>query len=198
MRRNKKESWLSTKNMVSLFFIMLMATSILAIWQGAGSDPNGLEPYNGYDIVIEGSSYSIESDIGEVRGYTYPSYLETITLEDWQLASFQEAGIVVILFDPTDEAISYIDVLRSHLASRDLYGLGKQAGFAITQESDDYLYDVMDCTTAPAGTLYLRTTAAATTQIYLEDNCLVLEGASGQDLVYAKDRLVYTLYGIMG
>jgi hypothetical protein len=196
MQRKKNESWFSTKNVVSLFFIMLMATSILAIWQGS-TDPNALDPYNGHKISIEGDSYVIKTDLGEVNGYTYPSYLETITLEPWQLATLQGADSIVILFDPQDEYIAYIDVLRSHLGSYDLYQLGTLVSFAITQEDEAYPYDLLDCTTAPIGTLYFRTVEFSQTQIYNEDNCLVLEGATGQDLVYAKDRLVYTLYEIM-
>jgi hypothetical protein len=197
MRRNKKQSWFSTKNVVSLFFILLMATSILAIWQGSGADSSGLEPYNDHDVTIKGSSYLIETDYGDVKGYTYPSYLETIDLEAWQIARIRNVNSVVVLFDPDDVGISYVDVLRSHLASSDLANLGIMVSFAITDKHEAYAYEVMDCVSVPEGTLYLRTTELAQTQIYMQDNCLVLEGATGQDLVYAKDRLVYTLYGVM-
>ncbi len=197
MRIKKKQSIFSTRNIVSLFFVLLMATSILAIWQGGSSDVNTLQSYNGFDIIIDGSTYLIETPLGDVHGYTYPEYIESIELDEWQLAAIQQSSHITILFDPTDNYISYIDVLRSHLASRDLASLGKTISFAMTEENNAYPYKQLNCSSAPEGTLYLHTMPETTTHIFIDNNCLVLEGATGQDLVYAKDRFVYSLYGIM-
>jgi hypothetical protein len=197
MMKKKTNTIFSMKNVLSLFFVLLMATSIFAIWQGGSSGDSGLEPYKKHAITIDGSGLVIESAYGNVYGYTYPSELESIGVDTAFLEAVLASDEIVVLFDPDDAAIDYIDTLRSQLALRDVIGLGKTTRFAITTESDVYAYDVLDCTTVPIVLVYMHTVENAVSQIYQQGNCLVLEAGSSQDLVRVKDRFVYTSYDIM-
>lgn len=183
------------RNVVSFFIIFLMVSSILAIWQGSSSP--SIPAYNGNKVTLEGNLYAIKSDIGTAYGYTYPSSLENIPLDSVFLKAVSSASELMILFDPNDENIAYVDILRSELAQRDLLVLKKSVGFSVTTNSSLYHYPVFNCTTIPYVTLYLRTRNGTSTQLSHEGNCLLLEATTGQDLVQVKDRFVYTLYGIM-
>jgi len=173
-----------------------MASSILAIWNGS-DDSSSLPDYNGHKIKLDGNYYVIKTDYGDVYGYTYPSYLETIEFVKSLSNAINPAGEIIILFDPDDEYINYIELFRSELAQRDLYNLGKTASFAITKENDEYSFPVLDCESAPVATIYLRTINLTTSHIYQEGNCIILEGESGLNLARVKDRFVYTLYKVM-
>ena len=56
-----------------------MVSSILAIWQGSGQ--GDIPDYNGHEISLEKNKYKIESDYGDVFGYTHPSSLEGYALD---------------------------------------------------------------------------------------------------------------------
>lgn len=183
------------RNVVSFFIIFLMVSSILAIWQGSSSPP--IPAYNGDKVTLEGNLYAIKSDRGTAYGYTYPSSLENIPVDSVFLKAVSSASELMILFDPNDEDIAYVDILRSELAQRDLPILKKSMGFGLTTNSSLYSYPVYNCTTVPFVTLFLRTVNGTVAQLSQEGNCLVLEAATGQELIQAKDRLVYTLYGVM-
>lgn len=192
--RQEENKFLSKRNVVSFFIIFLMVSSILAIWQGSTSS---IPSYNGYKVTPDGNFYAIKSDIGTVYGYTYPSSLESIPVDSVFLHAVLSASELMILFDPADASIEYIDLLRSELAQRDLPALKKSTGFGLTMNSSVYPYPVFNCTTISFVALFLRTANETTAQLYQEGNCLVLEAATGQELVQVKDRFVYTMYGIM-
>ncbi len=194
MLQEEKNKILSKRNVVSFFIIFLMVSSILAIWQGSTSS---IPSYNGHKVILEGNVYAIKSDVGTAYGYTYPSSLESIPVDSVFLATVSSTSEFIILFDPEDPSIKYIDLLRSELAQRDLPTLKKSVGFGVTMNSSLYPYPVFNCTTIPFMTLFLRTANGTITQLYQDGNCLVLEAPIGQELVQVKDRFVYTLYGIM-
>jgi len=186
----------SKKNIMGMIIVFLMVFSVLGIWQGSD---NGMPDYNEFKITQKDNKYEIKTDKGTVQGYTYPGYLEGISLDTTLSAyvSLLYSPYVTILFDPADPALAYVEVLRMELAQTDLSPLGKSVAFAVTQANDTYQYPVANCSsTAPI--IYIHTTNTTTTaQIYQDENCLVLEALTWKDLITLKDRLVYTLYGVM-
>ncbi len=194
MKEEKK--LFSKKNIMGMVIVFLMIFSVLGIWQGSDT---GMPDYNGFKVKQESNKYSIKTDRGTVQGYTYPGYLEGISLDTTHPAyiSLFYSPYVTILFDPADPALPYIEVLRMELAQEDLPLLSKFAAFAITQTNGTYQYPVANCSsTAPI--IYIHTTNTTTfAHIYQDQNCLVLESLTWRDLITLKDRLVYTLSGVM-
>lgn len=194
------KDFFSKKNIVSLFIIIVMVSSILAIWQGA-SDSNQVSKYNGYSIRILNEKYQIETDTANVYGYTYPSFLEYIPLDKGYVNYLLSSDTVFILFEPADENIAVIEVLRSELAQQDFYILGKMVNFGLITANETYNYPVLSCSNITQPALYLHTiniTLNITpSRIYQEQGCIVLEASTWQELLQLKDRLVYTMYGVM-
>ncbi len=185
----------SKKNIMGMVIIFLMVFSVLGMWQGSD---DSLPKYNGFKVTQKDNKYEIKTEKGTISGYTYPSYLEHIYLDTKMPAyvSIYYSPAVVVLFDPTDKALPYIEVLRMELA-QELPLLAKTVSYGITQANETYSYTVVNCSsTTPV--VFLRTSNTTnTTQIYEQENCLVLEAMNKEDLVGLKDRLVYTLYGVM-
>jgi hypothetical protein len=192
---NEEKKFFSKKNIMGMIIVFLMVFSVLGIWQGSS---DALPKYNGLKVTQNDNQYSIKTDKGIITGYVYPSYLEYISLDTTMPAYIfvEYSPSIVVLFDPTDKALSYIEVLRMELAQQ-LPLLGKTVSYGITQVNETYSYPVVNCSsTTPV--IFLKTSAATnTSHIYGEENCLVLEAESKEDLISLRDRLLYTLFGVM-
>ena len=198
IRKKQEHKIFNKRNSISFFIAMIMVSSILAIWQGSG-DPNTQPDYNGHKVTFDKTKYKIKTDNGYAFGYTYPSSLETYSLDLGMISYLRSSDTVAILFDPADSALRYIEVLRYDLAEDDLPGLGITPGFVITQTNETYSYPVTSCLNTTYPTIYLmtdNTTSSGT--IYQDVGCVVLSAPDWQELVRLKDRLVYGLYGVMG
>ncbi len=195
-QKKDENTFFTKKNIMSLIIVFLMISSVLAIWQGS-QDPNELPSYNDNDIFLEDNKYRIETAYGNIYGYFYPTVLESIALEQTLVTFIFSSPTIIVLFDPTDPHISYIEVLRRDLAFDDLPLLGKTVSFGITEVNEIYPYTVVQCATTSEPTLYLRTDNTTTLKIYQDAGCVVLEASSWEELVQLKDRFVYTIFGVM-
>ncbi|MEK6868019.1 MAG: hypothetical protein AABX98_04300 [Nanoarchaeota archaeon] len=197
LKKKEEKGFFSKKNIMSLIIVFIMVSSILAIWQGS-QDPNEVPSYNDYDVSLDDTrTYRIDSDYGDVYGYSYPTALESIALDPAFVQYLLSSSSIVVLFDPIDPMLPYVEVLRKELAREDLSLFSKTASFGITQANESYSYPVVSCATTIEPTLFLRTDNMTTTRIYQDTGCIVLEAQTWEELVYLKDRVVYTLAGIM-
>ena len=197
MIKKKEEGFWTRKNIMSLIIVFLMISSVLAIWQGTQSSSDTIEPYNDHDISFTDEGFFIESDYGDIHGYSYPSSLEALSFDRALVSYLSSSSQVVILFDPEDSALEYIEILRSDLAGDDFPALLQEASFALTANSSLYSYPVLDCASTPLPTLFIHTANVTSPRIYQEVGCVVLEAVRWEDLFKLKDRVVYTLAGIM-
>ena len=198
MIKKKEEGFWTRKNIMSLIIVFLMISSVLAIWQGSqSSSSNTIEPYNDHDITFSDEGFFIASDYGDIHGYSYPSSLEAISFDAALVSYLRSSSQIVVLFDPEDTALEYVEILRSDLAVDDFPALAQEATFALTTNSSLYSYPVLDCTSTPLPTLFIRTANVTSPQIYQDQGCVVLEAARWEDLFKLKDRVVYTLADIM-
>ena len=197
MIKKKEEGFWTRKNIMSLIIVFLMISSVLAIWQGTQSSSDTIEPYNDHDITFTDEGFFIESDYGDIHGYNYPSSLEALSFDSALVSYLGSSSQVVVLFDPEDSALEYIEILRSNLAVDDFPAFGQEASFAITTNSSQYSYPVLDCASTPLPTLFIHTANVTSPRIYQEEGCVVLEAARGDDLFKLKDRIVYTLADVM-
>jgi hypothetical protein len=196
VKKKEEQRFFSKKNIMSLIIVFLMVSSILAIWQGS-QDSNALPSYNDHDVSLDGDKYKIESDYGAIYGYSYPTALESIALDPAFVQYLSSSSNILLLFDPVDPLLPYIEVLRKELALEDLPLFSKTASFGITDVDDSYSYPIVSCATTTEPALFLQTDNMTTTRIYQDGGCIVLQAQTWQELVYLKDRVVYTLAGIM-
>ncbi len=198
MIKKKYEGFWSKKNIMSLIIVFLMISSVLAIWQGSqSSSSNTIEPYNDHDITFTDEGFFIESDYGDIQGYSYPSSLEAISFDAALVQYLRSSSQVIVLFDPNDSNLEYVEILRSDFAVDDFPALVQEVSFALTTNSSLYSYPVLDCASTPLPTLYIHTANVTSPRIYQDSGCVVLEAARWEDLFKLKDRVVYTLAGIM-
>ena len=175
MIKKKEEGFWTRKNIMSLIIVFLMISSVLAIWQGSqSSSSNTIEPYNDHDITFTDEGFFIESDYGDIHGYSYPSSLEALSFDRALVSYLGSSSQVVVLFDPEDTALEYVEILRSDLAVDDFPALAQEATFALTMNSSLYSYPVLDCASTPLPTLFIHTANVTSPQIYQDQGCVFL------------------------
>ncbi len=196
MRKKKKESWFCKKNIVGLFFIVIMVFSVLGLWQG-GSTPT--VSYNDYKFKMDGNYYTTKIDNHEVSFHYMPESVEDIELDQEVVDLLNNAGIIYVLFNPNDKLIETIEVVRMEMAIGDFPTLlNKQVLMVLSEESDLYPnLDVLSCANATTTSPMINFRYSNVSQIFMEGSCVVIEASSHLDLYAYKDRLLYGLYGVI-
>ena len=180
------------KNKLNIIFVgtilFLMVFSIFAVKLFGGNNDQDTEKtdYNGFEVVNKGNYWSVIANNIEY-GFEYPpqelEHISSLNLKNEPLS-----GKVYILFDPeiTTQNSQEVLRLRQFLSSK-----GVLVSLACTKEEGCGDIPIMDCRNSNKA-VYLRKTN--TTQIFKEDNCIVLEYASGEEIKVINK----FMYGILG
>lgn len=195
--RPQKQSFFNKRNVMGLFIIFLMVSSILAIWQG-GTDTPELPQYNTYTFSIRGEYILTEIEGNEVTFRYHPQDLERISVGDDTRAWLKRAVRYHITFDPEDAWVQYIDILRMDIAANNfLEKFNRQFSDATTQPSTVYTLPLITCQNATDTQPVLYFKKSNITTLTREGNCLLVEAATPEDLLKAKDVLIYMITGVI-
>jgi hypothetical protein len=197
MRKNRdnKKRW--TVILVAGFIVFSMVISIFAIVldNQSGGTPN----YNKNSFVATDYGFKTKIDGKYMDFYYHPIELERIVMDENTAKLFRESSGVAFIFNPNDNAsnnLQYVDAFRFDLR---LQMRENPIFFGITQESDKYDLPIIDCLNATINFPFVLMNFSSETGFYpSEDNpyCIILNGKF-MELMAAKDRFVYTYYGVM-
>lgn len=183
-----KETLFNKKTLISFFVAFLMVSSILAIWQG---DPSVVSTFNSHNFKIEGDYYTTK--VNRERAYFH--YLpESTTIKKSEIPYMNElkqASIWTILFNPQDENVAVIDLIRSEIEQQDKTILKKEITYGKLPE--------ISCAVENEGTgtrmIIFRT--GEEHGVAREENCIVLEARTANDLLLLKDTVLYYMFEII-
>lgn len=184
-------------NFVGWLIIILMISSVFGVMFYGFSNPQGSYKYNGHTLKVVENNYVTEIDGKQLTFYFLPENVENLNFSE-DIKAKLSSPILTILFDPEDENIEYMDLLRFELIELSSSEAIKTYFLpAMTKESDIYNLPIMSCddATATQPTLYFLT--GNSTKIYQDNNCIIFQGTYGTDIVRLRDRLLYQLSGIM-
>jgi len=195
---DNKKRW--TVIIVSALIVFSMVFSIFAIM--IDNQDQSLS-YNKYKFLMTSTGYKTKISGNYMEFYYYPTDLERINISDNMMYFIKSSQGFAFIFDPNDtttDNLQYIDVLRYDAQMQ----FNKSVYFGITQESEKYALPIVSCANASSEFpfIMINTTAGAnngtTAFTVSEENpyCFVMN-ARLKDLLAAKDRIVYTYYGIM-
>lgn len=191
-REKKKQTFWNKKNIVSLFIVLIMISSLLALYKGS---QNYVGEYNDYKFMMENSMFSTKIDGEKVYFFSMPEQTLHINISEDIKEELKYASTINVLFSPYDLNIEVIEVIRRSLALDDLPVTGKSATFSISEYNETYeMLPMYSCENVTLTTLFLKTENE--TSIYKQDKCIVLAGQDQVDLLYMRDRLLYSMYGI--
>lgn len=196
-KKDDKKKW--TIIIVSAFIVFSMIISIFAIL--VDNQDSGTPDYNKHSFVTTTTGFKTKIAGNYINFDYYPSDIENINISSNIISTFTQSVGVAFVFDPNDnitENLQYIDLLRYDLQSQ----LNKTVYFGITTNSSAYTLPVVSCDNATAAFpfIMINTTDNIDGTYYsvsnANPNCIIMN-ARLKDLLAAKDRLVYTYYGIM-
>jgi len=192
-RKNKKK-W--TVILVSSFIVFSMVISIFGIV--VDNQSNGIPDYNKHSFTASTNGYKTKINGTYMEFYNYPTELESIPLSSDIITLLKNSSGIAFVFDPQDnitDNLVYIDIIRYELEKQ----IDKPSYFGITQESDKYTLPIVSCANATSTFPFIVINSSITAEFYISaenPNCIIMN-AKLRELLSAKDRLIYTYYGIM-
>jgi hypothetical protein len=205
-KHENKKNWGAIA--IAIFFIFSMVVGIFAVVM---DNPNGVPNYNGYSFKVlttnsvTGATYKTKINKEYIDFNYYPGDLESIKLDPSiasQLKGMAGLGLVFNPYQNNSYDLAYIDLMRYELQMQ----IDKTIYFGITNASANFTsLPIVNCSVAtPQYPLIIIDTNVnysimnRETFTVSKDNpsCILLNAKLG-DLIAAKDRLVYSYYGVM-
>lgn len=198
-KQSKDYSWA-----FAAFIMLLMIGSIFGFISYYGMEnSNSIEDYNGFKIINQDNRWIVNLDEKTLDFYNHPQQLEHIGVEPAIVNELLDNNPVFVTFDPNENMLSFIDQIRLDLS------LSINAIGGIANESLEYpnlekitCNDTIGVFTQGNVTqqyerniIYLK--YGDNNSINLDKGCVIIEANNAQDFAELKDRLVYTLFGIM-
>ena len=186
-KKNKMGIW------VVVFIALLMLTSTIGYVFKGGSK----EKYNDFSFsrTDDGRWYTKINGKQLVFNY-FPSDIEDINLSAEIIDKIKGTRMIYFTHDPENryrEDIAMVnlelaDVLWNNFKVYAMNGLTKNNTFNIP---------IISCTNATITAPVIYFKESNQTQIYLNNNCIVLSGKTGIDFLALKERLIYELFDVI-
>lgn len=199
MKKHKSSGKKLSVILVTGFIVFSMVISIFAIVLDNPSQD--VPSYNKYSFAYTNNNgYKTKINDKYMEFYYYPADLERINLSNEIMTKIKSSGSIAFVFDPNDnrtDNLMFIDAIRYDLESQSQ--LDKLVYFGITSNSTKYLLTVADCSQATdSQPMILINTSSSDVGFFQTENpnCIIMN-AKLRDILAAKDRLVYTYYGVM-
>lgn|SRR3989338_1205048 len=194
-KKERKNKLFNTKNIVGVFVILLMVTSVLGVFQGGSV----VTKYNGFKIKQKDvNQYTLKINDKEYQFSFHPQNLEYITIDPLLIQRIKNSKQQHLTFNHNDTFISEIELTRFELQTK------------FPEEFEIYLDSGVTNNTAPYTTLPVITCDNATetinvfyftqgneTKIYEEGFCTIIQVQSIYAVRETKERLLYGLLGVI-
>lgn len=180
------------KKLSNLIFVgiilFVMVFSILAIKLSDNSEEKQELEYNGFKLFNKGNGWVINVNNIEY-GFEYsPQDVEDIKSFDLKNELFSTK--VYVLFDPDNFSSNSLELLRLR---QFLLTRTDSVNFACTKEQGCEDLPILDCRN-PNKLVYVK--IGEKTQIYKEDNCIVLQAINKEQLMIIN-RFMYGVLGVI-
>ena len=157
--------------------------------------------YNGFVFTNMSDLWFVEVlKAGTTKVYNVPLHfgakeLETIKIEG-DVSHFKNKTAIYITFDPTGKEFSYIALAASELSINLAQTMNITPVAACTVNETDVCSGrhIIDCKTPGQPAVFIR--YDNTTRIFVENNCIFVQGA-GKEVLRAADRLLLKWFSIM-
>lgn len=188
----KKESFFSKKNMVSLFIIIIMVSSVMGfIW---GRDSTDTQRYNGYKFLLKNNRWILNVDKNKELSFNYlPQEVENINLSQDIVNSLSDKIEIDLTYDIDDDFAQTIAIAQQEMANN-LNNIYIRNG--LTNETS-YNIPIITCTNATEQIPVIYIQKSNQTSLSFDNNCIIIEAQNEFDISRIIDRIIYTILGIM-
>ena len=139
------------------------------------------------------SKYYLNINDEKIYFYNLPDKAD-FNISDNILAKIINTRMFYLTFNPTQEELTYIDLMRFDL-SNEFYKKNIYIVNSVTNETNNYQLPVITCNNATDFVPVISLEVADKQNIEYYDNCLIFQG-KGLDFIKFRDYLIYKLYEV--
>jgi len=159
-----------------------------------GGRASGFVEYNGFEFINRGTHWSTIID-GREALFTYlPSDLGFIFLDNDVINLLTNKVQIDVTSDFNDTFAEPIALARFQMgATLNNFNIFLRSGFTTKQQN----FPVITCNDSSnfVPVLYFKSSNA--TKVFLENNCIIAEAVSRDEVIRIKDVIVYSMFGII-
>jgi len=184
---------------ISVIIVLILVLSVLGIMVNRDSDLNSFKySYNNKSIEFGKISnrYYLDFESGRVFFYNLPDQIQ-VNLSSDAANRIKNSQMIYVTFDPDESSqnLLYIDLVRLEIGEEfyknNIYLIGGK-----TSNSSNYPgFPILDCENATAYIPVIKFIGSNTTEIVLEDNCIIMRGRN-LDFIKYRDLILYKFYGV--
>ena len=193
-REEKKQRMI--KIILGLVTAFLMASSILMF---AGGGSNNAYEYNKYRFIRKNNMWYTKINGREIQFYNFPGSIVNISVPKLAKSRIFSSNYTMITFNPncTKQMQQAMDLTRFDLTNA-LFSMGVKVGQGTTEENPTYKnLQVITCNQSSTYIPVIKLTQGNETKIFMNNTCIIVEAQTPMDMITLRDRLLYSLYGII-
>jgi len=194
-RRKKKQSVFNKKNLVGIFIVMIMVLSGIGYMRSGGGESRF--SYNGFQFQSTGDAWVTQVDGTLLAFRFHPADLESLEIDTAAIDSILGTKMLYISFDPDSPMVSDIEVARLDL-DNNLRQKGIFPVVGVTKNSTAYgAFQQVGCINATQFVPVIYLVQGNESYIKKQGECIVMQARDRYDMSAVKERLIYSVYGIM-
>jgi hypothetical protein len=194
MAREENKKLLSKQNIVSLFIVFIMVTSVIGYM--FGKDGAESFKYKDYKFFRKGNEWILKVGGGELNFNFFPTDVENINLSSEAINRLE--GVIEI------DSTSDVNDSHAKIIALAQYSMQQVLGQVSTTyirvgmtSENEFDLPIITCNDATVAVPVLFFKEANATNVELKNNCIIAEAKSEIDIVRIKDRLLYGILGII-
>lgn len=193
--KKQKKNFLNKKNILGLLIAFVMVSSVLGAWQGSYV---AMDKYKDHRFKSKENIVLGKID-GEWIEFSYhPKELESINVSKEALEKIKNSKMIYITFNPNDKFIQSIELTRIEMMESFTSEFNIYPAIAVTEESEVYsAYPVMGCENATSAIPVMYLQESEETNIESTGNCIYMNAFNSLEFRPLKDRIRYSIYGVM-
>ncbi len=175
---------------VIILIVVLMLTSTIGYVFKGGSK----EKYNDFSFSRTDDGRWYTRINGRQMSFNYfPADLESINLSNEIIDKIKSTNMIYFTHDPENRYSGDIALLKEMFWP--YFQIYVDNGLTV---NNTFNLPVIDCDNATNTLPIIYFKESNQTGFYLDNNCIICELRSGEDFTVLKERLLYSLFGVMG
>ncbi|MBR9691992.1 hypothetical protein GOV06_04340 [Candidatus Woesearchaeota archaeon] len=194
MGREEKKKLFSKQNMVAMFIVFIMVSSVIGYM--FGKEGGEKFKYGDHSFLLRNKEFILKTDNEELSFDFFPADVDDIET-DFDVSDVIK-GVAEIDFtsDPDDKHAEII-ALAQYRFQQVLERVSNTYVLNGMTSKNEFNLPVITCEDATESIPVLYFKKANVTSIILENNCIIAQAKSEVDILRVKDRLLYGLLGII-
>jgi hypothetical protein len=197
IEKKKEKRKLSKAAIISIIFGAIMIFSIAGSVIFDNQQNQNTLKYGEFKFKYVDGQYILKINKKEVSFSYFPEQLENINVSASIKNSMINSPQVIITFKPEEGEMQGIDLARFEIAKALVELSNKNIIQGVLINSSRYELPLYSCKNATAFVPVIYFEISNNTEIKNENNCIIMNAQYQEDFIMLKDRLLYSIYGIM-